>query len=216
MRHFILVFVLAATFSSNMRAAESKGSIPSTEDERFAYAYGLTLRQYLSTLKLSEREMEFLLRAMSQGAPEQKLDFRAEDYSGQKGTAWAEKRRTSGSTQSLDSTKAGKGDPELCKLYQELSTHPDLKDFPIVIDKLENGYATLVGLKASNWANLGGVSLDSAFGNIEKHRGKARLAQGVAQRVTGKEAAWREYNTSSAGEVSKWAEEKMRVACGMN
>jgi hypothetical protein len=191
---------------------ESQRKKPDSVQDRASYAIGFQLATSLKTKGILvdlDRVVQGLLDGLSGATP-----ALSEEETKNTMAALQQQINEKNSSTSAKSDPKAVGDPLTCEIYRELTTHPDLKDFPVVVSKIENRYATLAGVAEVTWAQArAGGDLSNTFKMIETQRRKMKIAQSVASRVTGKDTAWREYTDASEVQVRQWADEGMKRAC---
>lgn len=70
-----------------------------------------------------------------------------------------------------------------CMIYKELTSHPGLRDFPLIVSSINNGYVTITGVKASRWAQEQTGDAYSFFRYVELHQEYADKAIATARRI---------------------------------
>lgn len=192
-------------FAQDRSQPESERKKPDSLQDRTSYVLGFNLATYLKNQGAPvglDRVVQGLLDGLSGATP---------------ALSEREIKDAMAAFQKQMSEKSRSDSVLICEIYRELSTHPDLKDFPVVVSKIENRYATLGGVAEVKWAQArAGGDRSNTFDMIEAQRRKAKIAQSVTSRITGKDTAWREYTDASEGQVRQWADEGMKHACAGN
>ena len=213
-QNLVLWTLLATTLCVMPASAQNVDSLQS-EDEKIVYAYGMAVARNIASHKLTPEELDLFVAGLRDGvAGQSKIEGDVDSYIA-KVREWAAAR---GSDASSPRSGAKSGSME-CQIYRELTTHPGLKDFPVVLFSLENGYATLAGMSQMGWAQSSnragsGGSMNHTFKMIELFSEKRDKASAAVKRATGKDVSWREYSSSSESEVGALAENGMKKACG--
>ena len=101
-----------------------------------------------------------------------------------------------------------------CIIYTELTTHPGLRDFPLVVSAIDNGYATITGVKAAKWAQEKTDLAHVFFKYVEQHQEYVEKALATVRRIPGiKDAEFRVYTGLSTAEVKSKQDDGILVAC---
>ena len=101
-----------------------------------------------------------------------------------------------------------------CLIYRELTSHPGLAGFPLVVDSIKNGYVTIVGVDSAAWAQEKTQDLSSVFDYIERHRGLVSKAKETVKKLPGvKDVEFLVYNNQGTGAVTVMQERGMENAC---
>lgn len=101
-----------------------------------------------------------------------------------------------------------------CAIYKELSSNPELRDFPLVVENITNGYVTVIGVDETIWARgKTNVALDY-FRYLEAHeKYKAKAIQTIKRVPSVKGVKFRVYSKASTEEVRKMQKASMQDVC---
>lgn len=103
----------------------------------------------------------------------------------------------------------------VCTIYKELTSHPGLRDFPVTVSSVDNGYVTIVGVRDMAWAQerAGGTTYDM-FEYIKIHRERSDLAAATVRRVAGvKDVVFKIFTDLNESDVALKQKAEMRSAC---